>query len=183
MSAEHLCSPRMQRVWFVLAWQTHTSIANIESLHARNRCQADPCSTWESFAAQFVNSEVSVLAKNRSAILAQVPRAGDPSPQGLAPQPSAGGLRLAAASRPETRVATAVSTVAVAPPSEVVAAPAPEHHRRAQSALLLFRRDHLRTEKQLGRSANGCTAESWRVIRAAFAALPPEVRATYESQA
>ena len=54
---------------------------------------------------------------------------------------------------------------------------------KAQTALQLFRKDWLGAERTAGRRWSPCNVATWPACRAAFQALQPAVRATYEMQA
>ena len=54
---------------------------------------------------------------------------------------------------------------------------------KTQTALQLFRKDWLGAERTAGRCWNPCNLATWPACRAAFQALQPAVRATYEMQA
>ena len=53
----------------------------------------------------------------------------------------------------------------------------------AQTALQLFRKDWLGAERTAGRRWSPSNVATWPACRAAFQALQPAVRATYEAQA
>lgn len=61
LSEGDLCSQKWRSFFHVASFEVHTSLANIERLHARNRATADPYMSWANFASSFIGKERDVF--------------------------------------------------------------------------------------------------------------------------
>ena len=141
------------------------SLAVIERLHARSRRSTDPPAAWHSFSSNFVNQEPQELFGRR----------WKDTGRGRKLAPGAAATPAAPAS--EQGPAASAPAENHSPPNAVAPALARVAQcLKSQTPLHVFRSEWLHKEAARGHRWSPCHDQTWRWVKEALTALPPERR-------
>ena len=168
LSSADLCTPRWRLLLSFYARSLTWSIADVEQSHAANRQNAG--AAFSTICAKYINSEA-LRQRDLHRRIELGHQSHEESNQTQLPSLRSGSdLRKA---KPKSNTILLKEKVLQKKPGA-----------KAESALLLFRKDYLQRQSLSGRVRfNPCSHEAWQEVKEHFAQLPEPQRLLYESLA